>query len=101
MRRATLHNYDELGKKDIREGDSVYIVRAGEVIPEVVMSIPEARTGTERYIFPPTLCPICLTPLRKETDKVALLCPNRHCPAQIQGRFETFVGKQGLNIDGL
>lgn len=101
VRRATLHNYDELEKKDIREGDSIYIIRAGEVIPEVVTSIEEARTGWEKIITPPIHCPICHTLLQKETDKVALFCPNRHCSAQIQGRFETFIGKYGLDIDGL
>lgn len=61
VRRATLHNYDELAKKDVREGDSVYIVRAGEVIPEIVAVIREVRDGDEKPIIVPTACPICHT----------------------------------------
>ncbi len=84
VRRATLHNYDELAKKDVREGDSVYIVRAGEVIPEIVAVIPEVRDGGERAIIVPTACPICQTSLQQDEGKVAIYCPNPHCPAKIQ-----------------
>jgi DNA ligase (NAD+) len=101
VRRATLHNYDELTKKWVREGDSVFIMRAGEVIPEIVSVISEVRTGAEKEVSPPETCPICSTKLLKDEGKVAIYCPNAHCPAKIQGQLEMFVGKQGFNIDGL
>lgn len=101
VKRATLHNYDELSKKWVREWDYVYIIRAGEVIPEIVSVISEVRSGEEKEVFPPEICPICGTNLEQEEGKVAIFCPNKHCPAQIQGRLEVFVWKQGLNIDGL
>lgn len=101
VKRATLHNYDELTKKWVREGDYVYVIRAGEVIPEIVSVITDVRTGGEKEVHPPENCPICQTRLEQDVGKVAIFCPNRHCPAQIQGRLEVFCGKQGLNIDGL
>lgn len=101
VRRATLHNYDEMEKKGVREGDHVFIMRAGEVIPEIVSVITEVRTGSEKLIPVPTVCPICATLLEQDEWKVAIYCPNRHCPAKIQGQLEMFVGKQGMNIDGL
>ncbi len=100
--RATLHNYDELRAKDIMIGDSVFIVRAGEVIPEVISVISEARDGSQRVIEIPTLCPSCQTPLTQDDGKVAIYCPNRAgCPAQIQGKMETFVSKHAMNIEWL
>lgn len=99
--RATLHNYDELAKKGIRIGDQVFVIRAGEVIPEVIAPIVEVRTGAEQVILIPTECPACGTALQRNEGKVALFCPNRHgCPAQIQGKMEVFVGKHGMDIDG-
>jgi DNA ligase (NAD+) len=101
VKRATLHNYDELAKKDVREGDYVFIMRAGEVIPEIVSVISDARTWNEKPVFPPSFCPVCSTPLKKDEGKVAIYCPNSHCPAKILGQLEMFVSKQGMNIDGL
>lgn len=101
VRRATLHNYDELEKKWVREGDYVFIMRAGEVIPEIVSVIVDARTGDEEMIKIPEVCPICSTHLEQDEWKVALYCPNSHCPAKIQWQLEMFVSKQGMNIDGL
>lgn len=101
VRRATLHNYDELTKKWVREWDSVFIMRAGEVIPEIVSVITEVRTGVEREVLPPEYCPICNTWLEQDIWKVAIFCPNKHCPAKILGQLEMFVGKQAMNIDGL
>lgn len=100
--RATLHNYDELRAKDIMIGDNVFIVRAGEVIPEVVSVISEARDGSQKVIEIPTHCPSCQTPLTQDVWKVAIYCPNRAlCPAQIQGKMETFVSKHAMNIEWL
>lgn len=101
VRRATLHNYDELLKKDVRVGDTVFIMRAGEVIPEIVSVVASVRDGTEAEVLVPTFCPVCNTLLEQESGKVAIFCPNQFCPAKIQGQFEMFVSKQGLNIDGL
>lgn len=66
VRRATLHNYDELAKKDVREGDTVFIMRAGEVIPEIVSVVTEVRSGNEIPVLPPILCPVCSTTLEQE-----------------------------------
>jgi DNA ligase (NAD+) len=101
VRRATLHNYDELTKKWVRVGDYVFIMRAWEVIPEIVSVITEVRTGSEEIVVPPEQCPICSTLLLQDEWKVAIYCPNVHCPAKIQGQLEMFVWKQGMNIDGL
>jgi DNA ligase (NAD+) len=101
VRRATLHNYDELTKKWVRVGDYVFIMRAWEVIPEIVSVIIEVRTGSEEVVVPPEICPICSTHLEQDDGKVAIYCPNIHCPAKIQWQLEMFVWKQGMNIDGL
>lgn len=99
MSRATLHNYDELTKKGVRIGDQVFIVRAGEVIPEVIGPITEVRDGTEEIVTPPTHCPSCSTALTQDIGKVALYCPARAtCPAQTSGAMIAFVGKHGANI---
>ena len=102
VERATLHNYDEASAKDVRVGDYVFIIRAGEVIPEVIAPIMDVRTGAETLIVPPSACPSCGTPLTREDGKVAYFCPNlTDCPAQIQGRLEVFVSRHGMDIEGL
>ncbi|MDD2487757.1 MAG: NAD-dependent DNA ligase LigA [Candidatus Gracilibacteria bacterium] len=100
--RATLHNYDELTKKDVRIGDNVFIVRAGEVIPEVISVITEARSGTEIPVLPPEFCPSCEMKLKRDEGKIAWYCPNKKlCPAQTLGSLVAFVNKHGANIEGL
>ncbi|MDD2515983.1 MAG: NAD-dependent DNA ligase LigA [Candidatus Gracilibacteria bacterium] len=100
--RATLHNYEEMAVKEVKIGDNVFIIRAGEVIPEIISVIKEFRTGEEKEIEIPTECPSCCTQLKKDEGKVAIYCPNKtHCPAQIFGSLENFVSKQAMNIDGL
>lgn len=99
VRRATLHNYDELNRKGVREGDQVFIMRAGEVIPEIVSVIVDVRDGSEKIVETPSICPICTTPVEQEAGKIAIYCPNKHCPAKILGQLEMFVGKQAMNID--
>jgi DNA ligase (NAD+) len=90
--RATLHNYDELTKKGVMEGDQVFIVRAGEVIPEVIGPIIEVRDGNEKLIIPPVICPSCGTLLVQDIGKVALYCPARAtCPAQTSGALKSFA----------
>ncbi|MBC7498641.1 NAD-dependent DNA ligase LigA [Candidatus Gracilibacteria bacterium] len=101
VRRATLHNYDELTRKGVRIGDSVFIMRAGEVIPEIVSVIIDVRDGSEKEVEVPTVCPICSTVLEQDEGKIAIFCSNTHCPAKIQGQLEMFVGRQAMNIDGL
>lgn len=100
VKHATLHNYDEVAKKDLRIGDMVFIHRAGEVIPEIISPILEARTGKEKFIHPPTKCPICESPTIREGEKVALLCSNKNCPAREIHALEWFVGKHGVDIEG-
>jgi DNA ligase (NAD+) len=100
VQHATLHNYDEVAKKDLRIWDQVFIHRAGEVIPEIIAPIIEARTWAEKIILPPTHCPICESLTHKEGEKIALLCSNSACPAREMQALEWFVSKHGVDIDG-
>ncbi len=98
--RATLHNFDEIQRKDIRLHDTVIVEKAGEIIPAVVGIVLDARTGKETPITPPTHCPSCHTALQWEG--IALKCPNTlQCPAQIIRRVVHFASRQGMNIEGL
>jgi DNA ligase (NAD+) len=99
--RATLHNYDEVRRKDVREGDIVIVQRAGDVIPEVVGPVLEKRTGDLPVPEEPSHCPVCDTALVRKEGEVALKCPNRHCPAQIAMKISHFVGRKMMDIDGL
>jgi len=101
VKRASLHNMDEIERKDIRIGDRVFIEKAAEIIPQVVSSIKENRTGQEKIIIVPTNCPVCSHELVKETGLVDLKCINPLCPAIIQGTFEYFASRDGMNISGL
>lgn len=99
--RATLHNQDEIDRKDIRIGDHVFIERAGDVIPKVVAVVKDSRTGSEKKFKLPSRCPICSTPVVREEDEAAVRCPNLQCPAQVKERLRHFCTKDALNIDGL
>lgn len=101
VKRASLHNFDEIKRKDIRIGDKVFIEKAAEIIPQVVKSIKELRDGSEKIITAPTNCPICDSLLEKEEGLVDLKCSNHNCPAKVQGKFEYFVSRDGMNIVGL
>jgi len=101
VRRATLHNQEEIDKRDVREGDRVIIQRAGDVIPEVVKPIPSMRIGTEKKFVMPSRCPVCGAAVAKKPGEVVLRCPNPNCPAQVRGSFKHFVSKGAMNIDGL
>ena len=96
--KATLHNEDEMKRKDIRIGDTVLIRKAGEIIPEVVKVLAEKRDGTQHeYVFPDK-CPACGTPVEK--DGVVIRCPNlSSCPAQLERLLEHFVSRGAMNID--
>ncbi|MBP6062569.1 MAG: NAD-dependent DNA ligase LigA [Fusobacteriaceae bacterium] len=101
VKRASLHNFDEIVRKDIKIGDTVFIEKAAEIIPQVVKSVIELRTGLEKEIMPPTHCPVCSTALIKEEGNVDLKCPNHICPGKVQGGIEYFVSRDGMNIIGL
>ncbi|MDO9463118.1 MAG: NAD-dependent DNA ligase LigA, partial [Deltaproteobacteria bacterium] len=95
------HNQDEIARKDIRIGDTVLIQRAGEVIPEVVKSIPEERTGKEKEFVMPERCPVCGASVVQLPDEVAVRCPNTSCPAQVKESIAHFASKGGMDIEGL
>lgn len=99
--RATLHNEDEVRRKDIRIGDWVIVRRAGEVIPEVVKSIPERRTGKEREFQMPKRCPSCGGPVIRPPGEVAYRCENLSCPARIKESIRHFASRRAMDIQGL
>jgi len=99
--RATLHNEDEIRRKDIRIGDTVLVQRAGDVIPEIVKVITSKRTGEERIFKMPLNCPVCNSPVVRAQDEAALRCINISCSAQIKERIKHFASKGAFDIDGL
>lgn len=99
--RATLHNQDEIDKKDIREGDTVIIQRAGDVIPEVVKIVESKRTGHERTFRIPSLCPVCGSHIVRLDGESAHRCVNRDCPAQIRESIRHFASRGAMDIEGL
>ena len=101
VKMATLHNEEDIHRKDIRVGDWVTVERAGEVIPKVVGPIRSRRTGDERKFKMPTHCPICATDVVKSEDDALHRCPNAACPAQFFELLKHFVSKGAMNIDGL
>ena len=101
VKRATLHNYDEIEKLDIKVGDRVFLKRAWEVIPKIIgVAVSTHQVATK--ISPPTHCPSCNTNIQKDDDAVRYYCPNHHnCPEQVKQKIIYAVGKGWLNIDGL
>jgi DNA ligase (NAD+) len=100
--RATLHNFDDLDRKDVREGDTVIVQRAGDVIPEVVGPVLEKRPPHAAKLLPPSVCPACETPLVRQEGLVFLKCPNsKGCPAQLSSALKHFVGRKMMDIEGL
>lgn len=99
--RATLHNEDEIQRKDVRIGDTVIIQRAGDVIPEVVEVLKDLRTGHEKIFHFPKYCPVCASPVERKDGEVAYRCINRECFAQKSERLSHFVSRDAMNIDGL
>ncbi len=97
---ATLHNQDEIDRKDVRIGDTVLIQRAGDVIPEVVKVIPAKRPPETKTYQLPTACPSCGQEVFRPEGEVVARCQNLSCPAQVKGRIEHFVSKGALDIDG-
>jgi DNA ligase (NAD+) len=99
---ATLHNEEDLARKDVRVGDEVVVMRAGDVIPQVVSPLVQRRPKRTRRIKPPRECPICGTPTVKPEDAVFTICPNRSgCPGQSFQHVKHFVSKGAMDIDGL
>jgi len=101
VKQATLHNFDYIKDKDIRIGDQVLVMRAGDVIPYVIGPIKENRIGTERIYKPPDLCPVCKHPVFKADGEVAWYCVNNTCRAQIIRNIEHFVSRPAMDISGL
>lgn len=99
--RATLHNEDELHRKGLMLGDTVLVQRAGDVIPEVVKPMAENRTGAEKPITMPSICPECGFPLVRAEREAITRCPNPNCPAQQIRALIHFTGKGGMDIEGL
>ncbi|MFC2077549.1 NAD-dependent DNA ligase LigA [Candidatus Bipolaricaulota bacterium] len=98
---ATLHNEDEIRNKDLRIGDTVVIQRAGDVIPQVVESLPEERTGSERRFVMPSACPVCGSCVVRLEGEVARRCMNTGCPARIKQSLLHFVSRGALDVEGL
>ncbi|MEO0117239.1 MAG: NAD-dependent DNA ligase LigA [candidate division WOR-3 bacterium] len=99
--RATLHNFEEMRRKDIRVNDTVLVEKAGEVIPQVVKVIKEKRTGKEKEFPIPKKCPVCGGNVVKEKEEVAYRCVNASCPAQIKRRIEHFASRKAMDIENL
>lgn len=99
--RATLHNLDEVRRKDLRIGDHVILQKAGDVIPEVVRAIPERRSGSERIFEMPARCPVCATPIVRDEGAVRHYCPNLSCPARVAQEYAHFAGRGGMDIEGV
>ncbi|GBE02127.1 DNA ligase [bacterium BMS3Bbin06] len=99
--RSTLHNWDEVKRKDIRVGDWVIVERAGDVIPHVIMVIKEKRTGSEKPFPVPERCPVCGARVVREEGEVALRCVGLNCPAQARERIRHFASRGAMDIEGL
>ncbi len=99
--RATLHNEDEIERKDVRVGDTVIIQKAGDIIPEVVEVIKDLRTGKEKKFHMPTSCPVCSGKIVRPEGEVVSRCSNPDCFAMHQHQLEHFVSRKAFNIDGL
>ncbi|MBP3448660.1 MAG: NAD-dependent DNA ligase LigA [Clostridia bacterium] len=101
VRKATLHNYDNIKEKDIRIGDMVRVRKAGDIIPEVLESVPEQRNGTETEFVMPAECPVCNAPIVRVEGEAAHRCSNVECPAQILRNIVHFASKDAMDIEGL
>lgn len=101
VERATLHNFDDIARKDIRLGDTVIVKRAGDVIPYIVGPVLDLRDGREKAIRAPQACPFCQTPVAIDQDRVAIRCPNVECPGQLDRQIEHYVGRGAMDIEGL
>ena len=101
VNRATLHNADEIARKGIQIGDWVFVQRAGEVIPEIVATIPELRDGSERPFVFPEKCPVCGSAIDRPEGEAVARCTGLSCPAQFKERLAHFASRKAMDIDGL
>ncbi len=101
VRRASLHNQDEIDRKDIRQGDRVLVEKAGEIIPQVVSVLKEERTGQEKKFRMPKKCPACLSPVSRAEGEVAYRCLNITCPPQVRERIGHFASRTAMDIRGM
>ncbi|HNP75372.1 MAG TPA: NAD-dependent DNA ligase LigA [bacterium] len=101
IRRATLHNQDEIDRLDVRVGDTVVVEKAGDIIPNIIAVLPKLRTGREKKFRLPNQCPICGSPVEQKSGEVAYYCANDQCFAKQQEQFYHFVSRGAFNIDGL
>ncbi len=99
--RATLHNAEEIARKDVRIGDTVVVQRAGDVIPEVVHVVLELRPSHAHPFLFPTVCPVCKTDVERDEGEVAWRCPNIDCIAQVRERIVHFASRRAMEIEGL
>lgn len=100
VRQASLHNFDDLAKKDIRAGDTVVVKRAGDVIPQVIKPLLELRPPDSQPYEPPSRCPVCAEATVRLGDDIALFCVNAACPAQLVRQVEYFVSRGAMDIEG-
>lgn len=98
---ATLHNEEDIRRKDIRIGDMVIVQRAGDVIPQVVAPLTSRRTGQERVFVMPEVCPMCQTPVVRTPGEVAVRCPNELCPGRTVEHIKHFVSRPAMDIEGV
>ncbi|MFA6639720.1 MAG: NAD-dependent DNA ligase LigA, partial [Defluviitoga tunisiensis] len=102
VKRASLHNFEYIKERDIREGDYVLVEKAGGIIPQVIGPVIEKRTGDEKEIVPPEKCPVCGGKVGKiKSDEVAIRCLNPSCPEKLVRVLENFVSRDAMNIQGL
>ena len=101
VKRASLYNFDDLAKKDLRIGDTVRVQKAGEIIPQVIDAILKDRPADAVPYPPPTTCPVCDTEVHHDPDGVFLRCLNMACPAQLKERLEHFASRKAMDIEGL
>lgn len=101
VRNATLHNQDEIDRKDVRIGDTVVVQRAGDVIPEIVRVLPEKRTGKEQRFLMPDRCPICGSEADRPEGEAVSRCTGAACPAKLKETIFHFASRDALNIEGL
>lgn len=101
VKRATLHNADEIARLDLRVGDAVTIEKGGEIIPKIVAVHPERRSGAEHPFEFPRRCPVCCSELERQAGGVAIRCVNEHCPAQLKRRLLHFAGRSAMEIEDL
>lgn len=99
--KATLHNIDFIRERDIMIGDTVFVQKAGDIIPEVVSVDKSKRTGEEKIFDMPAVCPSCGEPVTRDEGEAAYRCTNPSCPAQLRRSVEHFASRHAMNIDGM